>query len=649
MARDLKIQNTTLDPNLYTYRQARDVSKTQVDWATLTKTLSDDLSKIRDEREKTRQETIDSQRELLKEIENTDKLSHETANTLIQGAAYDASQVLNTDFQLLTSGQIKLKDYKKTEQRVRDNFTSLKNVMDGFEAHFVESQKRVDEGLANPDEIAANMSLSGFGSMQNIDIVWQPNGTMTLVRKRYDAEGNELPVDPSNPANVIPIGSMKGYLNHKSTYVDPNDSAQGIVDTLGSFITSEFLSQQKVTSLEDFRNLSYEGRTNKDLINSMITELITTDQQKISMLRAKGYTEDDFTFDPKEAEEEGKILMINNAGGSGRMGYKFTEQAEADMRDLGRQIIERQLDSKITNVKGFQAPTRPPTPVEAATDIQEQNAGLLYEYINGIATAGSATAESNARSLEALVNKNVTNASDKIQKITRTVESDGTVNITIDKRGMAPYEISSKASDGTFKSVADFENEIYDYLNFTTKTGKDAAKEFGGVIPEEFSTDLSGFTARAPVGEITAPLMNDPIGKKGSLSDPKLYADALHGGSGEDKIWVKDNEDKVPGNFKRKLENLIKGVLETPGNEALNDAVGDIKVIWDPDNTAGDEVLIIRLYGNDGGQIGNGFGWQSEMKGTYRSEEMISAVYNAIDNAVEELNEKVVAGDNIFD
>ena len=126
MARDLKINNQALDPNLYVYRQARDVSKTQVDWANLTKELTDDLSKIRDDREKTRQDAIDANRALLNTLNDIDPYAHETANTKIQGAAYDASQLLMTDFQLVVNGQKKLKDYKQTEQLISDNFNSLK-------------------------------------------------------------------------------------------------------------------------------------------------------------------------------------------------------------------------------------------------------------------------------------------------------------------------------------------------------------------------------------------------------------------------------------------------------------------------------------------------------------------------------------------
>ena len=102
------------------------MSKTQVDWANLTKELTDDLSKIRDDREKTRQDAIDANRALLNTLNDIDPYAHETANTKIQGAAYDASQLLMTDFQLVVNGQKKLKDYKQTEQLISDNFNSLK-------------------------------------------------------------------------------------------------------------------------------------------------------------------------------------------------------------------------------------------------------------------------------------------------------------------------------------------------------------------------------------------------------------------------------------------------------------------------------------------------------------------------------------------
>jgi len=595
MARDLKINNQTLDPNLYVYRQARDVSKTQVDWATLTKTLNDDLSKIRDEREKTRQETSDANRQLINEIESTDKLSHETANTLIQGAAYDASQVLSTDFQLLENGQIKLKDYKKTEQRVQDNFTALKGVMDGFEEHFVEGQKRIDEGLANPDEIAANMSLTGFGSMQNIDIVFQPNGTMNLIKKRYDEEGNELPVDASNPANVVPITSMKGYTNHKSTYVNPNESAQDIVDTLGSFITSSFLNNQKVTSLEDFRNLSYEGKTNEDLINSMITELITTDQQKNSMLKAKGYTEDDYTFDPKEAEEEGKILMINNVDGSGLMGYKFTEQSESDMRDLGRQIIERQLDSKITNVKGV-APT--PSYVNqytAGQDYAEASSEQYLTLVDGILTGDAATSEANAASLVDLLNRNPGKGDQaaRVTSIEKKINNDGTVDVVISREGLADKTISSAGG----KTTEDAASEFFNSINTTTVVYADARRD-RGAIGSDFTLDAISYTAPTQTYEINVPDFNKSLAQTGTGADAQnlrmrdFTADALGTpGSMTTNIDLGKNKNNVVTG----LENVIQTVLNTePG---LADAVGDNYDISYQTLSNGQEYLYIEIQG----------------------------------------------------
>ncbi len=571
MARDLKITNQTLDPNLYVYRQARDVSKTQVDWATLTKTLNDDLSKIRDEREKTREDTRDAQRQLLNEIESTDKLSHETANTLIQGAAYDASQVLSTDFQLLENGQIKLKDYKKTEQRVQDNFTALKGVMDVFEGHFVESKERIDEGLANPDEIAANKSVAGFGNLQNIDIVWQPNGTMTLLKKRYDEEGNELPIDASNPANVIPIGSVQGYLNHKSTYVNPNESAQDIVDTLGTFITSKFLSDQKVTSLEDFRNLSYEGRTNEDLINSMITELITTDQQKISMLNAKGYTEDDFTFDPKEAEEEDKILMINNVDGSGLMGYKFTEQSEADMKDLGRQIIERQLDSKITNVKGV-APAAQ-TVYDYTQETAEAASSDILRYVDGITTGNAELSESNASSLVDILNRNPGKSGDQAKTITGIAKKEytnGTIEIVISREGISDKVISSNGL-----TPAEFDEQFYSAINTTDVSFTDAQKDYGA-LGTEYGMGPMSYTAPTQTFEINVPDFNASLAQTGTgqnaqnLRMADFTADAM-GTPGSMTKLVNLSTNK--NNIVTGLEGVIKSVLnKEPG---LADAIGD--------------------------------------------------------------------------
>ena len=606
MARDLKIDNTALDPNLYNYRQARDVSKTQVDWASLTQDLSNDLATIRDEREKTRQDAIDANRELIKNINDLDPYAHETANTKIQGAAYEASQLLSSDFQLVVNGQKKLKDYKHTEQLLSDNFTALKGAMDTYNDHFVQATERVQNGEANIGEMFNNESLAGFGSLSALNVVVQPSGAINLVKKQFDANGNEIEVDLDNPANLMSLTHVNDRVQYKGNYEDPNQTAQSTVDTLGAFITADFLQRQAVATLEDFRNMSYTDakgveRDGNDVILSMANEMITTDNQKLSLLQLSGFTSDDVTQDPEEAKRTGKILQIPNKNGSGMMGYEFTEEQEAILQDQARMIIERQIDSKMSKVKGV---TPQQQSVAGMTkDIQEDMATGLYGFVNNFVTGDAAASDQAATSLAATVNARIPSGTPPITGLERVIKN-GEYSFVIKREGMQD-EVIPAGDKGTTEIV----DQIFDLVNTDDKiTSIDAAKDFEGEVGDRFgpgstSITVTGKTIDAPnfgenvvnfedgTGQPLSNLINIAFGAQGGFNGPFNKRGVIPGKPRE--LSFGKGEKQVASSMK----DVLRSAFDMPGAEGLRSAVGNDYDVRFANGEDGNRYLFIEVGG----------------------------------------------------
>ena len=622
MARDLKINNQALDPNLYVYRQARDVSKTQVDWANLTKDLTDDLSKISDDREKTRQDARDANRELLNELNTLDPYAHETANTKIQDAAYQSSQLLMTDFDLVVNGQKKLKDYKQTEQLLSDNFNSLKGAMDTYNDHFVEAEERVQSGEANIGEVFNNESLAGFGSLSALNIVVQPSGAINLIKKQFDANGNEIEADLSNPANLMSLTHVNDRVQYKGNYEDPNATAQSTVNTLGAFITAEFMSLQAVASLEDFRLMTYTDangvkKKGTDVINSMVNEIITTDNQKLSLLQLSGFSSNDVTQDPEEAKRTGKILQIPNKNGSGAMGYEFTEEQEAILQEKGREIIERQIDSKMSKVKGV-APQQQ-NQVGYISETQEATATGLYELVNNFVTSESGLSEQAASSLANSVNMRITGDNPKITGIERKENSDGTYEFIIKRVGLQDEVIKDQGRPT--QVVID---QIFDLVNTdSTITSIDAKKDYRGTVGGQFGTGsasitVSGKTIDAPnlgdnvvnfadgTGQGLSDLINLAFGAQPGFNG-SFNAIEFIPGRGRNLRFGKDEE-----NVASSMKNVLRSTLDMTGAEGLKAAVGNDFDARFAEGSDGNRYLFIEVGGTkksvraDGGYNVNG-------------------------------------------
>lgn len=601
MARDLQTKDKTLDPNLYVYRQARDVSKTQVDWANLTNELTKDLATIRETREQTRQDAIDENRKLLNTLNDIDPYSHETANTKIQAAAYDASQLLMTDFNLVVNGEKKLKDYKQTEQLLSDNFTSLKGAMDTYNEHFVAATERVKNGEANFDEIFNNQSLAGFGSMESINIVVQPSGAISLIKKQFDDNGNEIEVDVSNPANVLPLSHLNNRIQFESNYEDPNEAAQGVVNTLGAFITGQFLDLQKVQTLEDFRQMTYtdavsgETRSGRDVIMSMSEELLATNQQKFSMLRVAGYSEKDMTTDPEEAKRTGKILQIPNVNGSGTMGYEFTEKHEQDMLRTAQMIVERQIDSKMAFEKGVQKTYRPrQNQFDYTEDVLEATADNYLSLVDGILTGDATTAEANAASLVDILNRNPGKGDQaaRVTSIEKKVNADGSVDVVISREGLADKIISSSGDKTTDDASAEFFNSIN-----TTSIGYESARKDRGAISSDYGLDAISYTAPEKTVDIEAPNLFTPLSTDSdgtSLMMVDYIANAMDTGSKTKTTKVTDSNIDTGA-----MEDSIDLLLDKyPGLKDEIDRQGGVNVEFRKDSK-GVERMYIDIPGSN--------------------------------------------------
>jgi len=607
MARDLKINNQALDPNLYVYRQARDVSKTQVDWANLTKELTDDLTKIRNDREKTRQDAIDANRALLNELNNLDPYAHETANTKIQSAAYDASQLLMTDFQLVVNGQKKLKDYKQTEQLLSDNFNSLKGAMDTYNDHFVEAEERIQNGEANIGEIANNESLAGFGSLSALNIVVQPSGAINLVKKQFDANGNEIEVDLANPANLMSLTHVNDRVQYKGNYEDPNETAQATVETLGAFITAEFMSRQAVASLEDFRQMRYtdasgQEKSGNDVINSMVNEIITTDNQKLSLLQLAGFSAKDVTQDPEEAKRTGKILQIPNKNGSGMMGYEFTEEQEAILQDQARMIIERQIDSKMSKVKGVAPPQT--NVYDYTQDVQEEMSTGLYDFVNNFVTGDAATSDQAATSLATTVNMRLPAGTAAITGLERIVDSDGQYSFVIKREGM-----QDKVLPAGDKTTGQIVNEVFDLVNTDKNvTSIDAARDYRGTVADQFgvgstSITVTGKAINAPnfgenvvnfedgTGQPLSNLINVAFGAQGGYTGSYNTTVTMPGRPRE--LRFGKGEAQVASSMK----DVLRSAFDMPGAEGLRSAVGNDYDVRFADANDGNRYLFIEVGG----------------------------------------------------
>ena len=132
MAKDFNISSRVLDTDKYVYREERDLAKTQVDWGTISKNLTETINTVRDEREAQKAEIEKAQTEAMNRAGEFDQYNNKSLNVSVLEGSEWAKNALSTQFDLVRRGLITPSEYKRYEQRTMDSFTSLKGNLDKF-------------------------------------------------------------------------------------------------------------------------------------------------------------------------------------------------------------------------------------------------------------------------------------------------------------------------------------------------------------------------------------------------------------------------------------------------------------------------------------------------------------------------------------
>jgi len=351
-----------------------------------------------------------------------------------------------------------------------------------------------------------------------------------------------------------------------------------------------------------YTDASGQEKSGNDVINSMVNEIITTDNQKLSLLQLAGFSAKDVTQDPEEAKRTGKILQIPNKNGSGMMGYEFTEEQEAILQDQARMIIERQIDSKMSKVKGVAPPQT--NVYDYTQDVQEEMSTGLYDFVNNFVTGDAATSDQAATSLATTVNMRLPAGTAAITGLERIVDSDGQYSFVIKREGM-----QDKVLPAGDKTTGQIVNEVFDLVNTDKNvTSIDAARDYRGTVADQFgvgstSITVTGKAINAPnfgenvvnfedgTGQPLSNLINVAFGAQGGYTGSYNTTVTMPGRPRE--LRFGKGEAQVASSMK----DVLRSAFDMPGAEGLRSAVGNDYDVRFADANDGNRYLFIEVGG----------------------------------------------------
>jgi hypothetical protein len=318
---------------------ARD-DKAYVDWASIGKTISDDLIEVSKKRQEQRDELDRKTEESITTINQLTANQPQLVSEFYMDGANDMRQYLLMLQKEMKAGRLQPNEYLKKKQVLMDGVDQLSSASKEFATDYEGSMARLQNGDAAAQEIFQNEKYDAFRSTQGKGIYVNPvNGRL------YIGTRNEQGVVDGDPSTLLDVNSLYSRRKDKINKYDVVKEASTNVKPLGDYVRS--VRSGGVLALKDIMQRKEYMKAENDIIASMMS----SDRNIGSILSdyVGGYA---FTENPSEAKADpNKILLVSD--GMNMLQPKLTEEQRKVAEEALRAQIRVQLDR-----------TETPTPIQ---------------------------------------------------------------------------------------------------------------------------------------------------------------------------------------------------------------------------------------------------------------------------------------------
>jgi len=174
----------------------RDQDKSVIDWAGITKNISDDIIKEKNSREARRFELDKTHQEQLRKLDEYTQGIDKNANQAALEAAQSYRAFLMENHKLMKAGLVSVNDSKLVKENAKSTWSTLNKT---FKGHQDAIQAKIDQGGAGNLLLAEKMSTAF--DFQNKKIVPSRNGEAVFVN--FDEKTGKLDMETAMPVSGL--------------------------------------------------------------------------------------------------------------------------------------------------------------------------------------------------------------------------------------------------------------------------------------------------------------------------------------------------------------------------------------------------------------------------------------------------------------
>jgi hypothetical protein len=367
------------------YKYAEREANSQINWAEVSKGLSDTIGQIDKDRQAKKAAIDEATRQDMLTLADAPKGENTTASAWTINYANDMMNYRLTIDRLLKSGKMSLKDYQVASQNSKDStnlvFTMSKEYQDQYKV--IMDRKRAGDSSRFETEIAAlNESFANISN--TVPTINSTNGMVYLSNPEVGEDGVQ-----KLGKNYVSLQALRNRVNAKIDRYDLSDGLAAAASQLGDYTISQvgrtnFRRTGLVTDISDpTLRATYEQWENATVQDIMASGYqlasVMADNMNINPKTGNQYriTMDKDEFD---TDKTGDVILMANENGSGILMPQFKEDQKVDVKAFIKGQIKNYIDQK-SEKRPFQEPEayRPQQwEVEAGKAAKTQKAAAGY-------------------------------------------------------------------------------------------------------------------------------------------------------------------------------------------------------------------------------------------------------------------------------
>jgi hypothetical protein len=463
----------------------------QIDWRTVSKSISDTLIAERDRRETEKAKIEENSRQFGIALEDAPDAVLPTIGEFYMNFANDAKEYRLIEDNLLKRGIISVRDYTRNRQNLMDDTDRLKDVVDSLNTEASLKLERNQNMESAAQEMYEMELIQGFATFSESGVFIDPmTGRLSIAKRQVDSDGNYTGAIDTN--NTMTLDSLLKNLGRKVNRVDVVETINPFVDSLGE--EKRVVRQGKILTEADAKLKEHYETSRDKFVDSIMANPDAMSSIFSDFVGVIDGSPVEFTTNDSETGKNVALLKPNAT--SGLLEFSPTEEQREIIKDALIKQIDTMVDREETPMPIF-------APQDGGGGGGTKPTKLDVTLISRLYGGNASEAETAANTLE-----NYRNDQFRVIDVTRI--DDGVLFTRIDNetgeqvRQTFPFV----TDDGMLKTEAEFDMEVASFLGEADIVKELQMADYQGYErPSVLDMEISGRTQRGeikPFDEIVA-------------------------------------------------------------------------------------------------------------------------------------------------